>query len=187
MGRKELLEARPPVPLGGQGVGHGHLRPIGTTRLPSCPLVVGSPRSVPSCFLLSLSGRGAFWPGREENVLGNFLSVNFWIYLSHLPMLVGSPGIVCGSSVWSRSLPQLSSVARLGVRKHQPRVIYLCRLSGCQNPCHHVVPPVLGYPTCPPASFHLSELPFGSLLLFPEFTVILGVEEQREVSLYLLV
>ena len=42
-------------------------------------------------------------------------------------------------------------------------------------------------PTCPPASFHLSELSFASLLLFPEFTVVLGVKEQREVSLRLLV
>ena len=47
MGRKELLEARPPIPLRDQGVGHGHLRPIETIRFPSCPLVVGSPWSAP--------------------------------------------------------------------------------------------------------------------------------------------
>lgn len=151
MGRKELLEARPPTPFGNQGVGHGHLRPIETVRLPRCPLVVGSlGQCHPASWRLSL-GEGPSGQAEKRMSLGHFLSVNFWIYLSHLPVLLGPRGIVRGSSVWSRSLPQLSSVARLVVRKHQPRVLSLCWLSGGQilmSPCCSSCPGAPNLPTC---------------------------------------
>ena len=99
MGRKELLEARPPIPLRDQGVGHGHLRPIETIRFPSCPLVVGSPWSVPSCFLVSLSGRGALWPGREENVPWSLFVSEFLDLSISLACAAGStrycPWVIC--------------------------------------------------------------------------------------------
>lgn len=132
---------------GTRGVGHGHLRPLETVR--ASTLACGRiPQSIPSCFLASLVGRGPL-ARQKENVPWSLFVSEFWIYLSHWPVLLGPRGIVRGSSVWSRSLHQLSSVARLVVREHPASRSYLSvGWVAVRYSCHHVVPPVLGRPTC---------------------------------------
>ena len=64
-------------PGGGTWASPAH-RNSKASKLPACGRI---PWSVPSCFLASLVGRGALWPGREENVpwslfVGEFLDLS---------------------------------------------------------------------------------------------------------------
>lgn len=151
MGQKELLQSRPPGTSGG-----GRAAQVHEKYNPSQAVHVlwWEPPSQchPASWYLSV-GDWALWPDREGENIPQSLIVCGFSDLSHLLMLLGSPGIF-GES------PSLPSVARFLVGKYQAWVMIFCWLGGYKMPQNYIVPPVLESSTSPP-SFHLSEPSFG--------------------------
>lgn len=165
-----------------------------TVRLPKLHICCDGTPSTPSqchpAFWYLSVGEGVLWPGREGQHVPQPLIFIEFPDLSLLLMLFGSSGIVSGSPVDpEEEYAPFSCLLLLNwwSEKYQAWLTFFCWLSGCKMP-HHCVFPLSWGPQ--PVYLLLSTFqscPLVSLMLFPEFIIVLRGEEQREMNLHHLV